>query len=615
MSSELTEIKTFIQATNPLDLLPEPILEKLIKQVQICYVRCDETLPPQGITDPSLYVIRKGTLSVIKNNQELIEKLAEGDICSVFCSQDAVSNTLVKADEDTLIYAISFSSLLEICVEHPHVGAFFTKPAAERLSDQVSKINEQEVVSSTLMNRSIGDFFSSPAVTIEETTSLQSAAMIMTERNFSSLLIIRDKALVGIVTDKDFRCRGLAKGLTLSAPVSDIMTADVQMIDVNASAYEALIKMNSRGIHHLPVSRKGQLAGMVTITDLMRQESLSSVNVSSMIAKAKDVTELSHISDLLPKLQVSMAKLGTSASSVGKTMSAIADAFTCKLIELAKAHLGDEPVPFVWVSAGSQARQEQMVSSDQDNALIIDDSLQEQHRPWFTQLAQFVCDGLAQCGYPYCPGDVMASNQKWRQTQAVWHKYFTQWIDKPDPKALMHCSIFFDMRSVYGKESLLEDVRQKMLKKTQGNTLFLAHLSANAIKLRPPLGFFRDFVLTDNGKHKNTLDLKHNGIAPVVDLARIYALSEGIEEVNTLKRLTQAMGTSSLTQGSGKSLFSAFEFLTMSKVKHQAKQLLEGEETDCFISPNALSKLDREHLKDAFKVIKEMQSVRQTTYG
>ncbi|WP_133408467.1 DUF294 nucleotidyltransferase-like domain-containing protein [Parashewanella tropica] len=615
MSGELAEISTFIKASNPFDTLPDVVLEQMSKQVQICYVRQGESLPPQGISTPSLYIIRKGTLSVINNDQQLIEKLAEGDICSLFCETGADTDIQVQADEDVLLYAFEFETLLEICTRYPYIGEFFTKPAAERLSAQVSKINEQAVVSSTLMNRAIGDFFSSPAITIEETTSLQAAAQTMTERNFSSLLVVKEQQLVGIVTDKDFRRRGMAQGLAITAPVSKIMTTDVQMIDVNCSAYEALIKMNSRGIHHLPVSQNGQLAGMVTITDLMRQESLSSVNVSSMIAKAQNVDELAQISDLLPKLQISMAKLGTSADNVGKTMSAIADAFTCKLIDLAKAHLGNEPVPFAWVSAGSQARQEQTVSSDQDNALIIDDSMQEAHRPWFTQMAQFVCDGLARCGYPYCPGDVMASNDKWRQTQAVWHRYFAQWIDKPEPKALMHCSIFFDMRSVYGKESLLADIRQQMLEKTRDNTLFLAHLSANAIKLRPPLGFFRDFVLTDNGKHKNTLDLKHNGIAPVVDLARIYALSEGIEEVNTLKRLTHAMGTSSLTQGSGKSLFSAFEFLTMSKVKHQAKQLLEGEETDCFISPNALSKLDREHLKDAFKVIKDMQSVRQTTYG
>ena len=153
-----------------------------------------------------------------------------------------------------------------------------------------------------------------------------------------------------------------------------------------------------------------------------------------------------------------------------------------------------------------------------------------------------------------------------------------------------------------------------MLKTTQRSTLFIAHLSRNALNLRPPLGFFRDFVLIQDGENKATLDLKHNGIAPIVDLARIYALSEGIASVNTIERLQQAAGTPSLTKASAANLIDAYEFLSMLRMMHQANKLQQGKQPNNYLSPKEISKLEREHLKDAFKLIKTMQDSRQSTY-
>ena len=615
MSIELTDIKDFIKTIVPFEGLPDEQVNAIVKQINICYIRQGEVLPPEGIDSPSIYIVRKGVLKAFINTKQLVDKYAEGDLCAVFCEQNIDSTLIVTADEDSLVYVVDFAILKQICVNFAYVSDFISGSATQRLSKKASEINEQAVVTSTLMNTAISDFYSSPAITIDVTETIQSAAQKMTELNFSCLLITKDEQLAGIVTDKDFRRRCVAEGVSLDSPVARIMTENVKMIDVNTHAYDALIKMSTSGIHHLPVSKDGQLAGMVTITDLMKQEDLNTVNMSSMIRKSQSIDELVEISKLLPKLQISMVKLGTTAANIGKSISAITNAITHRLILMAKQEIGEEPVPFAWVSAGSQARQEQTVHSDQDNGIIIDDSMQPEHDEWFKQLAKFVCDGLNRCGYVYCPGEVMATTDKWRQPQKVWHNYFDNWVDKPEPLALMHSSIFFDLKNVYGPSYLLNQVRERLLAKTQRNTLFLAHLSANAVKLKPPLGFFRSFVLTANDKQKNTLDLKHNGIAPITDLARIYALSEGIKEVNTLERLKLAAGTPSLSKEAAVSLISAFEFLTMLKVEHQAKQMTAGELANNYLAPKSLSSLDREHLKDTFKVIKEMQSVRQTTYG
>jgi CBS domain-containing protein len=223
-----------------------------------------------------------------------------------------------------------------------------------------------------------------------------------------------------------------------------------------------------------------------------------------------------------------------------------------------------------------------------------------------------VSDGLAQCGFIYCPGDIMATNNKWRQTQKKWQQYFAKWIDQPNPKALLNSSVFFDLSTIYGDASLLEKVRQQMLDKTKNNSLFIAHMSANALRSKPPLGFFRDFVLIQDGKHKATLDLKHYGIAPIVDLARIYALSEGVSAVNTIERLQRCSGSKSLTKASAANLRDAYEFLTSVRLEHQGKLLRKEYPVDNYIDPKQISKLEREHLKDAFKVIKSMQDYRQS---
>ncbi len=240
--------------------------------------------------------------------------------------------------------------------------------------------------------------------------------------------------------------------------------------------------------------------------------------------------------------------------------------------------------------------------------------MKPQDDQWFEQLATFVSDGLARCGFIYCPGDIMATNPKWRQPQHIWHEYFKKWVDTPSPKALLNSSVFFDLSTVHGDASLLAQVRERLLIRTKGNSLFLAHLSKNALSLRPPLGFFRDFVLIKNGENKNVLDLKHNGIAPIVDLARIYALSEGIAASNTIERLQQAAGTRSLSKSAAANLIDAYEFLGLLRMEHQAKKLQANEQPDNYLAPKHISKLEREHLKDAFKVIKTLQDSRQSAY-
>lgn len=612
MDAELAEIQHYLSVVPPFDVLSLAQLQQVTQLISICYVRHDTALPPANISEPCLYIVRKGALTYKNAQDELLGKYGEGDVCSVFI----LTNTTVSVvtDEDCLLYVINFAQLKATLGDNDKLLSFFSESAEERLKARVEDINADAIVNSTLESRLIADIYQGAPASIDSKQSIQAAAAMMTDLGFSSLLVKQQEQLVGIITDKDIRKRCVAIGLDFNEPVTTIMTPDISTIDCNSNAFDALVMMTTLRVHHLPVTKNGILVGMITSTDLIQHEGQNAVHVTAVISKAKTVAELVKISKLIPTLQMRMAKMGTTSEYVGKSISAITNAITIKLINMAENLHGPAPVSYAWVSAGSQARQEQYCHSDQDNALIISDDFKPEHDYWFHDLATFVSDGLAACGFIYCPGDVMATNAKWRQPEKVWHNYFAKWIDKPSPKALMNCSIFFDLNFVYGEVELLNKVRERMLEKTQGNSLFLAHLTRNALNLRPPLGFFRDFVLSQNGNNKDSLDLKHHGIAPIVDLARIYALSTGVSAVNTIERLRQTAGTAAVTKSSAANLIDAFEFLGLLRVKHQANKLQQNQAPDNYLSPKNISKLEREHLKDAFKVIKALQDVRQTVY-
>jgi CBS domain-containing protein len=618
MADELADIRAFLTVIPPFDRLPEDRINQIIKLIEICYIRSAQSLPPADVLEPRLYIPRKGSLSYLQieegEDDELLGKFTEGEICALFCQPSIPDNVRVIADEDCLVYSISYEAFQQRLQGFPQIREFFSSSSEQRLEAEVNQLTDEAKISAQLMDATIETLYKGPAATIEHDVTITQAAQRMTALNYSSLLITKDNELVGIVTDKDIRKRCVAEGISPSEKVSTISTGDLLSIETDKNAFDALILMNTKGIHHLPVMHNGQLAGMITSTDLMNKEGQNAVHLTGAIRKAEHVEALVEVSSLIPKLQQRMAKRGTTANHVGKHITAITNGITSRLIELAETQYGPAPMTYAWVVAGSQARHEQMCHTDQDNGIILAQEPNEEQARWFELMAKFVCDGLANCGYIYCPGDIMATNPQWRVSQAKWLQYFNSWVNKPTPQALLESSVFFDLSFVHGDINLLQQIRAQFLAKTKANTVLQSHLSRNALNLRPPLGFFRDFVLVSKGDNKDTLDLKHSGIAPIIELARIYSLSLGIDAVNTLERLQKAAGSSMLTQASAKSLIDAFEFLGALRLRHQARQINNADSVDNFLPPKDISKLEREHLKDAFKVIKNLQDARQKDF-
>jgi CBS domain-containing protein len=613
MEVELIEIRQFLEKRNPFIYLSKELLDELPQDIEIRYLRRDGFFPSR---QNYLYVVRSGAIEIFDKKGELCEKLGEGDIYSVTCQLVNLSQCdSGKATEDTLLYMLSCDRLKELCVESPEFGEHFQASVKERLKAAVTTALESDDPTVAAMMVSVGSLLRREPVTVESGMTIRETAAIMSNKNVSSVMVMRDDRLIGLVTDRDLRKRCVAVGLNGNEKIDHIMTMDPRVITSSTLTAQALMTMTRMHVHHLPVTRNGKLVGMITATDLANQQSANSAYLAADLRKAKTVADLVEVSKRLPALHMRMAHASVTAKHIGEAVSCLTDSITARLLEMAEEKFGRPPVPYVWMAGGSQARHEQSSHSDQDNALLLSDDFKPEHDGYFASLAQFVSDGLNLCGFEYCPGDAMATNPQWRQPLNVWKQYFTSWIESPTPMSMMLSSIFFDLRPVTGPDALFVPLQKMILQKSQVNRIFLAYMMANAMKHRPPLGFFRQFVLERGGEHDETLDLKHRGIVPITDIARMLALSMGKEPVNTVERLRACAGTQALSQDMAENLEDALEFIATLRIRHQANQIKKGLPPDNYVPPDNLSELEREHLKHAFKVIQTMQESMIKRFG
>jgi CBS domain-containing protein len=406
----------------------------------------------------------------------------------------------------------------------------------------------------------------------------------------------------------------VARALPFDTPIREIMTPDPETIQAGDTVFGTTLRMTQRGYHHLPVMADGRLAGIVTASDLILAKQDDPVYLVQHISRQKDVGAINDLVSGMANLMVQWVNSGMRAQQVSQILTAISDAITVRLIQLAEEKLGPAPVPWCWAGFGSQARSEQLLGADQDNGMIISNEVREEHLPWYQDLAEFVCDGLNECGYIYCPGDIMAKTDQWRQPLEVWQDTVRRWATSPTPDAVMRVSIFFDIRCVYGSSRLCDKLQKTMLKQASKNSIFLAALAANALDSKPPLGIFRRFVVDRDGEHRDSLDLKKRGVLPVTEIVRLHALAHKIPAVNTDERLRALAADKHMTIVDSRNLADALHFIQHQRIKHQCEQILRGEKISNFLNPRDLPKMAKEQLRDAFTIIDEAQSAIRQTY-
>ncbi len=402
MEAELLEIQNFLAQHSPFNELPEEVLEHITRRVEISYYRQDTPIIHFGDEINDLYMVRSGVVELFRRKGELYHRLDEGDL---FGQMGLLTNNKVrfpaKAVEDTLVYCIPADIFQQLYDEHDSFADFVEVEDNARLRQAISSTNEQNDLTTskvkTLLHRE--------PLSVVRTESIQNTAIKMAEEGVSSILVIDPDVqddeddeedrnpVIGIITDRDLCTRVLAEGLDPSEQVSLVMTTDVISLDHNAYVYEAMLTMLRYNVHHLPVLKNKKPIGIIETTDIVRYESQNSLLLVSSIFQQQTVEELETLSEQVKDSFVRLVNEDANSHMVGSAMSVIGRSFKQRIIELAEEELGTPPIPYCFLALGSMGRDEQLLVTDQDNAIILDDSyVAEKHNAYFESLAKFVCD-------------------------------------------------------------------------------------------------------------------------------------------------------------------------------------------------------------------------------
>ncbi|EEZ85402.1 conserved hypothetical protein [Vibrio harveyi 1DA3] len=615
MEAEQLEVLNFISQYPPFDDLPEEHLRNIAMNAEVAYYRAGTDILKKGDDIRDLYMIRSGVVEIFRRKGELYNRIDAGGL---FGQMGLLMNNRVrmpaKAIEDTLVYCIPENIFTELCDEFENFADFMELEDSARLRTAVSNHSDGNDFTTAKARK----ILSREPVTLEATATVREAAILMAEEGVTALLIVRvqediteddDDQLLGILTEKDLCVRVLAEGRDSDIPVSEVMSYDVVSLDYSAYVFEAMLTMLRYNVHHLPILKDKKPIGVISMTDIVRYESQNSLLLVSSIFQQNSVEDLKAVSKQVKDCFVRMVSEDANAHMVGRAMSVIGSSFKQRLAELAEQELGPAPIPYCLLAMGSMARDEQLIVTDQDNALILDNSYDPAlHGEYFAQLAKFICDGLAECGYTYCTGDIMATNPEWRKTRSEWEECFANWIDDPTPERLLNSSIFFDLLGVHGRVKWAEQLSGFIVRRAKKNNRFLACMAYNAIRRTPPLGFFKDFVMEKDGRHRNSINLKRRGTAPMADLIRVHALAIGSRSQNSFERLDDINNAGILPKGRGMDLKDAMELIYMVRIRHQALDIENGEEPDNNIEPEEMSEFERRNLKAAFQILSNAQN-------
>lgn len=613
MEVEQFEIFAFLKQYPPFSLLPEDKLKEIAPLIEVAYYREGQEILSLGEPSTDLYLVRSGMVELYRRNGDLFYRMDVGD---VFGQMGLLMNRKVrypaKAIEDTLLYCLPADSFDQLFQGFDDFADFVEIEDSQRVRKAVSNGES----SSGFSKIKISKLISRPPVIIPAEKTIQQVANIMTEENVRVVLVSLANdddsdanGKIGIVTDRDFCTKAIAEGKSLLAPIEEIITPDVITVNHNMLLPEAVLTMLSNHLNHLVVLKDNEVIGVIGLNEIVQYQSSNSLLLVNAIFQQKTVDDLILLSAQLKDAFLHLVNEKTSVQILGNSISALGRAFKQRLAQLAEKQLGPPPVPYCLIALGSMARDEQLILTDQDNALILSNKYNEVlHGEYFAKFADIVCDGLAACGYRYCKGGIMASNPEWRKTRSQWEACFADWISQPSPKKLLDSSIFFDLLGVYGRNKWAESLMSFIARQAKKNKHFLACLAYNAVMRKPPLGFFKDFVMEKNGKQKPSINLKRRATAPFVDLIRVHALSVGSQAQNSFNRLDDVIDAGILPSGRGQDLRDALELIYRVRIRHQAIYAEADETIANSVEPENMSDFEKRSLKDAFQILSNAQS-------
>lgn len=536
-------------------------------------------------------------------------------ILNTLDSEGFIKNKIIrfnKEDSSTIMVSLSLT-LFRDTNNMPR----FCDGIIEDITEQKKLQEKREILISELQTSLM--FLNEPImhsvkniVSVDMNTSMRKAAGIMSKNNSSAILVTSEnsKEVIGIVTDHDIRERLIAANIDLNLPLYKIMTSPVVSISSHAFIYEAILLMNEKGIRHLAVNdEKGNTLGIIRDRDILHLQVYSPVYLTSVIKNSKNIDEIIERKSNLPMLVKSMIDTGAQPKNISRVIAGISDLILNKCIDFASEELGKPPVKFVFMAFGSQGREEQTLVTDQDNAILFEDTDKEAEKSiheYFIKFGEKICGWLDQAGYTFCKGDVMAKNPKWCQPLSQWKKYFTNWITTAYPQDFLEFNVFFDFRGIWGEKKFIDELRIHVNQLIQDKPSFLLLFAQNSLLYKPPIGILGNIVMESSGENPGKFNIK-DAMMPIVNFARIYALKNNITETNTIDRINKLYDENHLKKSTHDDILITYNYLMQLRMKHQALSVSENVKPDNFINPKKLSHIEETMLKQAFSQISIIQ--------
>ncbi len=453
----------------------------------------------------------------------------------------------------------------------------------------------------------VKDFYHADYTRCTERESAADLAASMCKSNVSSIVVCRDDQPFGIVTDRDLRTKVVAGGLDpRSALAEEVMSSPIVTVNENEYLFEVLYQMSHHRVGLLGVTNsEGQIVGIVNNENLFKLQSCSPQLLLKEIATAETVEALKYCHAQLISMVVSLNRTGVRTRDLARLISELNDEILVRLITIIKRTQFPELTDrFAFVVLGSEGRGEQTLSSDQDNAIIYGDDLTADELTELKAFSEALIDALIEIGVPPCPGGIMAKNDIWRRSVSEWGQALKQWISTPTPENILNFSMFSDVRTVYGEESLVSEIRQMILNHAGEELRFLSYMAANVQTFPPPLGFLGRLKTEKSGENAGLLDLKKAGIFSIAEGVKILGIQNGLLGGGTWTKIEKLAEMGVLERRQADDLWAAFNLLVFLRVRGQVGCIEQGSEPSNHIDPGALNRVEKGRLHIALDVVK-----------
>ena len=615
-------VRDFLRRHAPFDRMEPAHIDFLAQRLTLSYYATGEVIaaPEQGAAQ-RLLIIKQGRVRGESARDADAWELVAGECFPVgaLLAQRPV-HALHRAAEDTFCFELPAEEFHKLLALSPVFQDFCTRRLASLLDETLRVMRGRcatEIADNLSFAAPLRNLIRRTPVVCAPDTPLRAALAQMQREHVGSIVAVdAQQRPVGVFTLHDLLAQVANTHLDLEAPLAQVMSRAPLALPPEARAHEAALLMAREGIGHVCVVEQERLVGMLSERDLFSLQRVGLVRLSRRMRQAPDLDTLVALGSEVQRLIEQFFAQGLAAEQVTQIITQLNDDTTRRVIELCLDAVETPLTPFTWLAFGSEGRQEQTVSTDQDNGLLFvtppgQDT--ETLRVDLLTFAQRVNTALARCGFPLCAGGIMASNPRWCLSLDEWRATFANWIQRGDAPVLLNATIFFDFRSLYGPEQPVHALRSWLNAEVRANRGFLRRMVENALGNRPPLGLLGDFVLSSTGTG-GTLDLKVNAATAFVDAARILGLAAGSDTTNTVMRLRSAAAQWRMDSAEVESWVQAFLFIQMLRLRLQHSQRQKREPLGNRIDPASLNDLDRRILKEALRQARKLQSKLETFF-